>query len=62
MFRDNAGVIPGAIVVLSSGGSEVSDGDHQQEGGSYRFPALMAGSFELTFWMRGFDECLAQSR
>ena len=52
--RDNAGVIPGAIVVLSSGGSQVSTAT-TDEGGSYRFPALMAGSFELTFSMRGFE-------
>jgi hypothetical protein len=52
--RDNAGVIPGATVVLSSGGSQVSTVT-TDEGGSYRFPALMAGSFELTFSMRGFE-------
>jgi hypothetical protein len=38
--RDNAGVIPGATVVLSSGGSQVSTVT-TDEGGSYRFPALM---------------------
>ena len=52
--RDNAGVIPGATVVLSSGGSQVSTVT-TDEGGSYRFPGLMAGSFELTFSMRGFE-------
>jgi iron complex outermembrane recepter protein len=52
--RDNAGVIPGANVVLSSGGSQVSTAT-TDEGGSYRFQGLMAGSFELTFSMRGFE-------
>lgn len=52
--RDNAGVIPGATVVLSSGGSQVSTAT-TDEGGSYRFAGLMAGSFELTFSMRGFE-------
>jgi TonB-dependent siderophore receptor len=52
--RDNAGVIPGATVVLSSGGSQVSTAT-TDEGGGYRFQGLMAGSFELTFSMRGFE-------
>jgi hypothetical protein len=52
--RDNAGVIPGATVVLTSGGSQVATAT-TDEGGSYRFPGLMAGSFELTFSMRGFE-------
>jgi TonB-dependent siderophore receptor len=52
--RDNAGVIPGATVVLSSGGAQVGTAT-TDEGGGYRFPGLMAGSFELTFSMRGFE-------
>ena len=52
--RDNAGVIPGATVVVSSGGSQVGTAT-TDEGGSYRFPGLMAGSYELTFSMRGFE-------
>ena len=52
--RDNAGVIPGATVVLSSGGSQVSTTTTDERGG-YRFQGLMAGSFELTFSMRGFE-------
>ena len=53
-FATTQASIPGATVVLSSGGSQVSTVT-TDEGGSYRFPALMAGSFELTFSMRGFE-------
>ena len=52
--RDNAGVIPGATVILSAGGNQVGMAT-TDETGSYRFPGLMAGTFELTFSMRGFE-------
>jgi TonB-dependent siderophore receptor len=52
--RDNAGVIPGATVVLSTGGNQVAMAT-TDESGTYRFPGLMAGTFELTFSMRGFE-------
>ena len=52
--RDNAGVIPGATIVLSAGGNQVGMAT-TDETGSYRFPGLMAGTFELTFSMRGFE-------
>jgi iron complex outermembrane receptor protein len=52
--RDNAGVIPGASVVLSSGGKEISTA-MTDESGNYRFTGLAAGSYELSYSMRGFE-------
>ena len=52
--RDNTGVIPGATVVLSSGGKQISTVT-TDESGTYRFTGLTAGSVELTFSMRGFE-------
>ena len=52
--RDNAGVIPGATVVLNSAGAQVAMAT-TDESGSYRFTGLTAGTFELMFSMRGFE-------
>jgi iron complex outermembrane receptor protein len=52
--RDNAGVIPGTTVVLSSGGKQMSI-ETTDESGNYRFTGLTAGSYEVTFSMRGFE-------
>jgi len=51
--RDNAGVIPGATVVLSA-----STGDRATETdgiGQYRFEGLSGGSFQIAVSMRGFQ-------
>jgi iron complex outermembrane receptor protein len=53
-IRDNTGVIPGATVVLSSGGGVTSTATTDSTG-TYRFTGLSAGAFELTFSMRGFE-------
>jgi iron complex outermembrane recepter protein len=53
-IRDNTGVIPGATVVLSSGGGVTSTATTDSTG-TYRFTGLSAGTFELTFSMRGFE-------
>ena len=52
--RDTTGVVPGATVVLSSGGNQVSTAT-TDEAGVYRFSGLAAGSYELSFAMRGFE-------
>ena len=52
--RDNTGVIPGATVVLSSGGNQIATAT-TDESGNYRFTSVAAGSVELTFSMRGFE-------
>ena len=52
--RDNTGVIPGATVVLSSGGNQIATAT-TDESGNYRFTGVVAGSVELTFSMRGFE-------
>ena len=52
--RDTTGVIPGATVTLSSGGNRLATTTTDESGG-YRFTGLAAGSFELTFAMRGFE-------
>jgi iron complex outermembrane recepter protein len=53
-IRDNTGVIPGATVVLSSGAGVTSTATTDSTG-TYRFTGLSAGTFELTFSMRGFE-------
>ena len=53
-IRDNTGVIPGATVVLSSGGGVTATATTESTG-NYRFTGLSAGSVELTFSMRGFE-------
>ena len=45
--RDTSGVVPGATVVLSSGGNQVSTAT-TDEMGVYRFNGLTAGSYELS--------------
>jgi iron complex outermembrane recepter protein len=52
--RDATGVIPGVTVTLASGGAEIGTATTDQAG-TYRFSGLAAGSFELTFAMRGFE-------
>ncbi|HVH27191.1 MAG TPA: TonB-dependent receptor [Vicinamibacterales bacterium] len=52
--RDTSGVVPGATVVLSAGGNEVSTVMTDQAG-AYRFTGLTAGSYEVSFVMRGFE-------
>jgi iron complex outermembrane receptor protein len=52
--RDTSGVVPGATVVLSAGGNEVSTVMTDQAG-AYRFTGLAAGSYEVSFVMRGFE-------
>jgi len=52
--RDTSGVVPGATVVLSSGGNQLSTAT-TDDVGVYRFSGLAAGSYELSFVMRGFE-------
>jgi iron complex outermembrane receptor protein len=52
--RDTSGVVPGATVVLNSGGNQVSTATTDQTG-VYRFNGLAAGAYELSFVMRGFE-------
>jgi iron complex outermembrane receptor protein len=52
--RDTSGVVPGATVILSSGGNQVSTTTTDQVG-TYRFPGLTTGNYELSFVMRGFE-------
>jgi TonB-dependent siderophore receptor len=52
--RDSAGVVPGAIVTLASGGSQVAD-TMTDGSGTYRFTGLAAGSYEVTIALRGFE-------
>src|SRR5688572_29995733 len=52
--RDSTGVVPGAMVTLQSGGTEIASTMSNSDG-SYRFTGLMAGSYELTVVMRGFE-------
>ncbi len=52
--RDTTGVVPGATVVLSSGGNQLSTATTDSVG-AYRFSSLSAGSYELAFVMRGFE-------
>ena len=52
--RDTSGVVPGATVVLSSGGNQLSTVTTDQVG-VYSFSGLTAGSYELSFVMRGFE-------
>jgi iron complex outermembrane receptor protein len=51
---DISGVVPGATVVLSSGGNQVSMATTDQAG-VFRFTGLAAGSYELSVMMRGFE-------
>ncbi len=52
--RDTTGVVPGATVVLSAGGKQLSTATTDNVG-AYRFNSLSAGSYELAFVMRGFE-------
>ena len=52
--RDSAGVVPGAMVTLASGGSEIAN-TMTDGAGTYRFSGLAAGSYELTVALRGFE-------
>ena len=52
--RDTTGVVPGALVTLASGGTEIATATTDQAG-AYRFTGLSAGSVELTIAMRGFE-------
>jgi hypothetical protein len=52
--RDTSGVVPGATVVLGSGGNQLSTAT-TDDAGVYRFSGLAAGSYELSFVMRGFE-------
>jgi iron complex outermembrane receptor protein len=52
--RDATGVVAGATVVLSSGGSELSSATSDAMG-TYRFDNLAAGSYELSFSRQGFE-------
>jgi iron complex outermembrane recepter protein len=52
--RDADGVVPGAMVVLSSGGNDVATVNTSQEG-TYSFGSLNAGSYQLSVMMRGFE-------
>ena len=52
--RDTTGVVPGALVTLASGGTEIATTTTDQAG-AYRFTGLSAGSVELTIAMRGFE-------
>jgi len=52
--RDASGVVPGATVVLSSGGNQRSMAT-TDEVGVYRFSGLAPGNYELSFVMRGFE-------
>jgi iron complex outermembrane receptor protein len=52
--RDPSGVVPGATVVLSSGGNQRSTAT-TDDVGVYRFSGLAPGNYELSFVMRGFE-------
>jgi iron complex outermembrane receptor protein len=52
--RDSSGVVPGATVVLSSGGNQRSTVATDAVG-VYRFTGLTPGNYELSFVMRGFE-------
>jgi iron complex outermembrane receptor protein len=52
--RDTTGAVPGATVTLTSAGSELSTVT-TDNAGTYRFTGLTAGSYEVTFAMRGFE-------
>lgn len=52
--RDTSGVVPGATVVLISGGNQLSTAT-TDAAGVYRFGGLAAGGYELSFVMRGFE-------
>ena len=52
--RDATGVVPGATVVLSSGGNELSTVTSDAVG-AYRFEGLAASSYELSFSRLGFE-------
>lgn len=52
--RDTSGVVPGATVVLGSGGKQLSTAT-TDDAGVFRFSGLAAGSYELSFMMRGFE-------
>jgi iron complex outermembrane receptor protein len=52
--RDATGVIPGATVVLSSGGTEVATVTTDASG-NYRFDNLAPGGVEVTVSMRGYE-------
>ncbi len=52
--RDTSGVVPGATVVLSSGGNQLSTAT-TDDVGVYRFSGLAPGNYELSFVMRGFE-------
>ena len=52
--RDSTGVISGATVVLSAGGSQIAT-TTTDSAGTYRFDGLGQGGVELAFSMRGFE-------
>jgi iron complex outermembrane receptor protein len=52
--RDAAGVVPGAMVTLTAGGSAVSTTTTGGDG-AYRFDGLVPGSYELAFALRGYE-------
>ena len=52
--RDTSGVVPGATVVLSSGGNQLSTAT-TDEVGSIASAAWLPADYELSFVMRGFE-------
>ena len=60
--RDTTGVVPGATVTLSSGGTQVATTTTDQSG-AYRFTGLSAGSYEVAVSHAGLrDRSSATSR
>ncbi len=57
--RDPTGAVPGAAVTLAAAGAEVATTTTGDDG-TYRFTGLTAGSYELTFEMRGFETAVRQ--
>ena len=51
---DSGGVLPGVTVTLSSAAALGSPSTTTTASGTYRFPALSPGAYELTFSLTGF--------
>jgi outer membrane receptor protein involved in Fe transport len=52
--RDSSGVVPGATVVISASGSDISS-TTTDGAGTFRFQDLRPGSYQLAITMRGFE-------
>ena len=52
--RDTSGVVPGATVVISASGTEIST-TTTDGAGAYRFEDLPPGGYQLAYTMRGFE-------